>query len=53
MATEDMSTTAIANLAARGRPAPSSFDTRTLIAALNPKNTMICHPKRFVLHTNP
>jgi hypothetical protein len=32
-----------------GVPACCTFVDGYLMAALNPKNTMICHPNRFVL----
>eukprot|EP01018_Ginkgo_biloba_P032061 Gb_09092 [translate_table: standard] len=41
-------TTTTENFAAFGRPAPSSFDTLTLMAALNPRDIMTSHPFKFM-----
>src|SRR6185312_14135329 len=51
IASDCATTAATACLAARGRPDPSSFDTRTLMAAFRPRNTMASHPLRFMLES--
>nr|CAB3451536.1 unnamed protein product [Digitaria exilis] len=53
-ASDCATTTATACLAARGRPDPSSLDTRTLMAAFRPMNTIASHPLRFMqIDTDP